>query len=578
MKIHAQLALILSIFSIASAFAQTSHPTPGSERVFKIEKHYLNLPIKNGLKRSVVLLVDGKIEEHDDIGLADGSPDWWAFVDVSAWKGKTITFRVDANLPSDSRALTAIEQSDTINGAGDLYHEPLRAQFHFSSRRGWNNDPNGLVFYRGEYHLFYQHNPFGWAWGNMHWGHAVSSDLLHWTELGDVLAPAAQGDMFSGSAVVDWKNTSGLGTAAQPPLVLIYTSTLTGQSIAFSTDGRHFTKFSGNPVLKNIPGAVANRDPKVYWHEPTQKWVMALYVGLPASECTPAAPSGCDDLDKDGKPKRKNTIFFLTSDNLKEWTVTSHIDGFYECPDYFQLPVDGDIRNQKWVLTAANSEYMVGSFNGRTFRPETPKLPGSFGRGFYAAQTFNDLPDGRRVQIGWFQTETRAMPFNQSMTIPMELKLISTTAGPRLARTPIRELEDLRARPHDFRSFVLRPDGANPLSGLRSELFELNTEFEPGDSKEVSLTVRGATIVYDVEKQKLVVNNQSADAPLRDGKQRLIIFCDRVGLEVFASDGLTYVPMPFIPRSDDRTVSMQSKGGNAKINTLQLYELDSIWK
>lgn len=578
MKMKLRWALFFSILFVASAFAETSDSMPGSERVFKIEKHYLNLPIKNGLKRSVTIVSDGQVAERNDIGLADGAPDWWAFIDVSTWRGKSVTLRVDSKLPADSRALSAIEQSDTIKGAGDLYHEPLRAQFHFSSRRGWNNDPNGLVFYRGEYHLFYQHNPFGWAWGNMHWGHAVSSDLVHWTELGDVLAPDVQGDMFSGSAVVDWKNSSGLGTTGQPPLVLIYTSTLTGQSIAFSTDGRHFTKFTGNPVLKNIPGAVANRDPKVYWNEPTKKWVMALYVGLPASECTPAAPNGCENLDKDGKPKRKNTIFFLTSDNLKDWTITSHIDGFYECPDYFQLPVDGDTRNQKWVLTAANSEYMVGSFDGRTFHPETPKLPGNRGRGFYAAQTFSDLPGSRRIQIGWFQTETKGMPFNQSMTMPQELKLISTPAGPRLARTPIKELEVLRARNHDFPSITLRPDGADPLSGLRAKLIEIRTEFEPGDAKDVSLTVRGATIVYDVEKQKLIVDGQAADAPLRDGKQQLIIYCDRVGLEVFASGGLTYVPIPFIPKSEDHTVSMQSKGGNAKINALHVYELGSVWK
>jgi len=378
---------------------------------------------------------------------------------------------------------------------------------------------------------------------------------------------------------VDWKNTSGLVGAGEAPMILLYTSTLSGQSIASSTDGRKIVKFAGNPVLKNLPGAEANRDPKVYWHAPTHKWVMALYVGLPGKPCDSSRPEqSCAKLDKNGRPARENTIFFLTSPDLKNWTVASHIDGFYECPDYFELPVDGDSRNRKWVLTAANSDYMLGAFDGQTFRPETPKLPGQRGRGFYAAQTFNDMPDGRRIQIGWFQTETKGMPFNQSMTIPMELKLVSTPAGPRLTRTPVKELKKLRARTHSFPLMTLHPESANPLSDVKAELVEVDTGFEPGDAKEVILTVRGATIVYDVEKQELVVNGQRTEAPLRGGRQRIVVFCDRVGLEVFAADGLVYVPMPFIPRADDLALGLQVKNGSAKIDTLQVHELESIWK
>ena len=318
-----------------------------AKREFSIEKRYLNLPIKNGApKRRVTTLVDGRVEVRNDIELANAAPDWWAFMDVSAWRGKTVTLQVD-KLPEDSTALSAIEQSDAIKGAEDLYREPLRGQFHFSSRRGWNNDPNGLVFYHGEYHLFYQHNPYGWGWGNMHWGHAVSRDLVHWQELGDALAPDPLGPMFSGSAVVDWQNTSGFGKPGQPAQVLIYTAAgdPTVQCIAFSTDGRNFAKFSGNPVVKQITGG--NRDPKVIWHEPTKKWVMTFYV------------------EQNGK----HTIQFLTSPNLKDWTRMSHTDGFFECPDFFELPVDGDAANRKWVLTAASSEYMVGTFDGTTFTP-----------------------------------------------------------------------------------------------------------------------------------------------------------------------------------------------------------------
>jgi fructan beta-fructosidase len=525
-------------------------------REFVIEHRYLNLPIKNrATLRKVTTLVDGRVCVQNDIGLADGPPDWWAFMDVSTWHGKTVTLQVD-KLPEDSTALSSIEQSDSLKEAENLYREPLRGQFHFSSRRGWNNDPNGLVYFKGEYHLFYQHNPYGWAWGNMHWGHAVSRDLAHWQELTDVLAPDALGPMFSGSAVIDWKNSSGLGMDESPPLVLIYTASgnPTVQCLASSTDGRAFTKFAGNPVLPQITGG--NRDPKVFWHE--KKWVMTLYVEL----------------------NKVHTVHFLSSPNLKDWTFMSRIDGFFECPDFFELPLDGDASNQKWVLTAANSEYMVGTFDGRTFTPQTAKLSGHRGRGFYAAQTFSDLPasDGRRIQIGWFQTETPGMPFNQSMTIPLELKLTATTEGPRLTWTPVRELVSLRASSHSFGPMTLHPDSANPLTGMKAELVELHVEFEPGDASEIVFTVRGATVGYNAGKHEVVVNNRHAPAPARGGKQRLTIFCDRTALEVFASDGLTYVPLPFAPKADDLGLEVQVKKGTAKLTALELHELRSAWE
>ena len=524
------------------------------------DTRFLRIPIRNGApKRVVTILVDGEVAVRNDIELADGRADWWAPMDVSAWKGRRLAIVVD-KLPEGSTALEAIRPTEAFVEPGiddPLHAEPLRGQFHFSPRRGWNNDPNGLVFFGGEYHLFFQHNPYGWGWGNMHWGHAVSRDLVHWEELGDTLLPDAMGPMFSGSAVVDWKNTSGFGKDGKPPLVLVYTAAgdPAVQCLAHGTDGRTFTKYEGNPVVGQFsPG---NRDPKVFWHEPTGRWVMTLYV----------------------EEKGVHTIRFLTSPDLKEWTSRSTTEGFFECPDLFELPVDGDAGNRKWVLIGASSEYRVGSFDGKTFTPETEKLPGHRGRGFYAAQSFSDIParDGRRILVGWFQTETRGMPFNQSMTVPLEVRLVATADGPRMTFAPVVELESLRTRSHRIGAAVLAPGDPNPLADFAAELLEIRADVEPERGTDVAFRVRGIDVVWESKAGEIVVDGHRAPAPLRDGRLELVILADRTGLEVFAGGGLTYVPMPVNLRADDVATGVRAIGGPVRFHALELHELGSAW-
>lgn len=527
-------------------------------RELTAERHWLHLPVKTGAKvKQVTVEVDGSPQRVFTIELADDKPDWWAPLDISAWKGRRLKLRVD-RLRENSTALASITQDDELPAAGELYREALRPRFHFSARRGWLNDPNGLVFFQGEYHLFFQHNPYGWSWGNMHWGHAVSRDLVHWTELGEALYPDRFGPMFSGSAVVDWKNTAGFGDGDQPPLVLLYTAAgnPTVQCLAYSTDrGRTFTKYAKNPVVSQItPG---NRDPKVIWHEPSGRWVMVLYV----------------------QRGETPTIEFLTSPDLKTWTTQSASEPFFECPDLFELPVDSDAKKTLWVLTAANAEYMLGTFDGSRFTPQSEKLPGHAGRGFYAAQTFSDIPakDGRRIQIGWLQAPSPGMPFNQAMSVPQELSLRSTPDGVRLARRPVRELAALRGEVQRLAPMKLSPDD-NPLAKLRApESVEILLDLMVGEADTVSLSLRGVPISYHRASRELTVNGHKAILPPSDGRLTLTVLLDATSIEVFAADGLVYVPMPVIPDRDNFSLLLSVEGGPAQITACEVYELRSAW-
>ncbi len=517
------------------------------ERTVLLDRAYLLLPVRNGgrkgQKTKGALVIDGAAVREFDIDLTD-SPEWFAHLDVRAWRGRTAVVRVE-RIPDDSKALDLVATSDAIWKTDEVYREPLRGQLRFSSRRGWNNDPNGMVFADGEYHLYYQHNPYGWPWGNMHWGHAVSADMVHWREEPIAIFPVRHGDwVYSGSAVVDRDNTSGWRDGTNQLIVAAFTSTGRGECIVYSNDrGRTFREFEGNPVVVH-----KGRDPRLLWYAPSNHWVMALYTEVDGTRC----------------------IAFHTSPDLKAWTFRSRIEGFYECPDLFKL-------GGKWVLTAANSEYMIGDFDGAVFTPATPKLPGHRGRGYYAAQTFSHEPKGRVVQIGWFQTATPGMPFNQSMSLPNELRLVETAEGPRMTWTPVGELEPLRATTHRIGPVTLKEGGANPLDGLSAGLVELRAEIEPGDAAEIAFTLRGLTVVYEPAKAELVVNGHRAPAPLRDGKLRLAVFVDRNGSEVYASDGLAFVPMPFAPKADDRSLAVAVKGGTARIAVLDVHELRGIW-
>jgi len=476
--------------------------------------------------------------------------------------------------PLDIKSMSTLSNSSLPASAEEVtrsgppaYHETDRPQFHFSAKQGWLNDPNGLMYFDGEYHLFFQfESQLSGEDPRKSWGHAVSPDLLHWHQLDDALQPDALGPIWSGSAVVDWNNTSGFGNSGKPPLVALYTAAggrspesqgrAFTQCLVYSLDhGRTWTKYAHNPVLAHIVGE--NRDPKVVWYAPTRRWIMALF------------------LDKD-------QFGLFASPDLKAWTPlqTLTLPGSGECPDFFQMPLEGT-GERRWVFTAANGKYLVGSFNGTNFLPETPLLPGDAGKNSYAAQTFSDIPahDGRRIQIAWMIGGVYPnMPFNQQMSFPCALTLHATPDGPRLYRWPVREIAGLyreETRRHDIR---LRP-GADYLLPARSgDLWDVQAEFAPETGATAfGLRVRGADIRYHVADGIVSCLGRQVPLPSEHKRITLRFLLDRTSLEVFGNGGRVSLTSCFRPSPSDIDLSVYAEGGAVALISLTIHSLRSAW-
>ncbi len=444
-----------------------------------------------------------------------------------------------------------------------FYDELYRPQFHFTPRLNWTNDPNGLVYYQGEYHLFFQHNPAGLEWGPNTWGHAVSPDLVHWQQLSQAIEPDELGWIWSGSAVVDRRDTAGFRHGAEDALVAIYT---TGDSIArpekpcvqciaYSTDrGRTWTRYAGNPVVGHI--RAHNRDPRVTWHEPSQKWVMALFL--------------------DG-----NDYTLLGSPDLLHWTHLSALTlpGTGECPDFFELPVDGDPHDTRWVFWGGAGIYQVGSFDGTVFTPQTGPLVAEAGANGYAAQTWSDIPpeDGRRIQISWMAGgKYPGMPFNQQMSFPVELALHSHPEGLRLHRRPVREIALLHAREHTWQAEALRA-GRNLGIETAGQLFDVRAEIALGDASAVGILVRGLPLEYDAVEHTIGFLGKKAALAPTDGCIELQLLVDRTSLEVFGSGGRVSMSFCFLPEEAAYPLEFYARGGTAEIVSLAVHELHSAW-
>lgn len=544
-----------SFLILTSALLTCISSMDAQDMTLKITKKYLNLPVSHQVDRAAMTFdVGGKQEREFNIRLASDNPDYWVFCDMSKFKNKEIQISYNG----DKAGLSKIYQADEIAGQDSMYKETNRPQIHYTQKRGWNNDPNGLLFYEGEYHLFYQHNPYEREWENMHWGHAVSKDLIHWEELPEALFPDEHGTMFSGSAVIDYENTSGFGKGKTPPMVAIYTAASSDkqvQCIAYSLDkGRSWTKYQGNPVIDSKAkwNSQDTRDPKVFWHKPTNKWVQALN-------------------ERDG-----HSIY--TSDNLKDWTYESHVTGFWECPELFELAIDGDKNNTKWVMYGASGTYMIGSFDGKKFTPEAGKYYYNTGS-IYAAQTFTNIPesDGRRIQIGWGRISHPGMPFNGMMLLPTELSLRTTKDGVRMFSVPVKEFDTLQTKVNQWNS--LTTDKANELlqSYNNNGSLRIRTTLKLSHATSAGFNLFGQSLLdYDMNSNRVNGVFYSPE-DMTSMEITADIILDRTSVEVFIDGGAYSYSMERKPNMDNKE-GFHFWGNNIEIKNLELYTLGSIWK
>ncbi|MFT4029400.1 MAG: ricin-type beta-trefoil lectin domain protein [Protaetiibacter sp.] len=476
---------------------------------------------------------------------------------------------VDA-LPAE--ASPASEYPEYPYGSTD-YSEPTRGQFHFSTQSGQMNDINGPIYYRGEYHLFYQSNPHsltGEATG-AHWGHAVSTDLVHWTQEPIALDPLVQqvdtSQLWSGSAWVDTTNASGLKEGDDDP-ILMYTN-VNGVSIAYSTDGaRTFQMWNGGD--KVFTTTSDSRDPKVQWDPDHNRWVMVNF----------------DISDSWGAS-------FYTSTDLLHWTKVGHFANstFSECPDLYQLPVDGDTTVMKWVLQDAGGRYWIGTLDENSvFVPDpgwsTPQVmdqgTNAYNGTWYASQTFNQMPGGRVVQIGW-QPQNTGTVWNGGASIAVDVSLTTTPDGIRIARAPVPELSTIRTSTYSWGDITVGP-GSNPLEGIQGSSYEIMAEFDLSDATATAFGFRlhsasdgssQRTVGFSVSSSTLM---GKAMSPI-DGRIRLTILVDRDQLEVYGNDGLLAVTdiQHWTSGSGSDGIELYAIGGEVSVPTLTFSQLGSIW-
>ena len=597
--------LLMMIFSFSDASADTSSlliKDLGEGHCLvhiNTNQRYLLLPVEEVMPDvRVSMIVNNKEVNVADVRLAVNRVDYFVPLDLSDYAGKNILlkFKLGSNDPIRGK-LSAVcckemKLSDTFDTGN---REKFRPTYHFSPLYGWMNDPNGMVYKDGEYHLFYQHNPYGSKWGNMHWGHAISKDLINWEHRPDAITPDALGTIFSGSAVVDTDNTAGFGAGA---IVAIYTqnSDRQVQSIAYSTDnGRSFTKYENNPVLTS--DARDFRDPKVFWHKETQRWIMLLAVG------------------------QEMQIF--SSSNLKDWAFESSFGegqgahgGVWECPDLFELPVDGT-NEKKWVLLCnlnpggpfggSATQYFVGTFNGKEFVNESPSKTKwmDWGKDHYATVTWSDAPDNRRIAIAWmsnwqYANDVPTSQYRSPNSVPRDLSLFTVDGETYLQSAPSPELLALRdaSKKRSFKvngtrtikEMIPGNDGAYEIEltieNQRADVIGFRLYNDKGEEVDMQYDMKEKKFSMDRRKSGEVSFNENFPMLTwtaieqgrneeQDGKEalKLRLFVDKSSVEAFGDGGRFVMTNQVFPSEPYNHIDFYSKGGAYKVDSFVVYKL-----
>ena len=575
---------------------------------------YLLLPIQEGSKEGQVKLETGSPADTEmDIRLAIDSVEYYVpFALTQSEGGATVTIR---NVAADALCWDSIKVSDTFDTTNRDKFRPL---YHHTPLYGWMNDANGLVYKDGEYHLYFQHNPYGSMWGNMHWGHSVSKDLVHWEHLDPAIARDTLGHIFSGSAIVDKNNSAGYG---ENTIIAFYTShrNVPGgqsqvQSMAYSTDnGRTYTKYEQNPVLTPFDGLQNFRDPKVFWYEPEQKWIMIV------------------SADKNMR--------FYSSANLKQWEYMSEFgEGFgpqpnqFECPDFIQLPVDGDRSKMKWVMIVninpgfvyggSGTMYFVGDFDGHRFvcdtKPEVVKWL-DWGKDHYATVCFSNT-DSRIIAVPWmsnwqYANYTPIQQFRSANALPRELGLYTQDNDIYLSAAPVAETKNLRKESKDVPSFTVDKnyhieslltanEGAYELSlnikAGKAEIMGFSLFNDKGEKVDIYLNLPEKKLVMDRTKSGIVDFGKNSSpheievhdrrkttsinyiddfalatwAPIqKENEYKLDVFVDKCSVEIFLDGGKIAMTNLIFPTEPYNRMCFYSKGGTFAVDSFSVYRL-----
>ncbi|TWT84450.1 Levanase precursor [Planctomycetes bacterium CA13] len=455
----------------------------------------------------------------------------------------------------------ALLAQDVIAVDPNLYHESLRPRFHFTAKSDYINDPNGLVYVDGVYHLFFQTGPIS----AKRWGHATSQDMVRWTQLDDAILPKDGHPAFSGCAVVDRKNTSGLQTGDDPPIVAIFTSWGQGQSLAYSNDrGETWTRHHENPVLmlakdsqRSFP--LSARDPMVIWDPAKDRWTMILYDNLNDKVLS--------NLARD----RQGGFSFFTSANLIDWTRQSHLPGFYVCPDVMELPIEGTDKTE-WVAMDW-AQYVTGRFNGSKFTANSTPYPLDFGKNLSANQTWKNLPDGRIVQISWIRGgKYPKMPFDQQMSFPTSLTLRQIGDHRRLCKQPIDEIKTLYGKSASAERLEM-PQSVTHKLDVGSNSVDVEFEVQLGDRSELQLSLLGTPIAMSRNSISVLKNTVYSDEPL----SHLRILADITSIEIFANHGSKTITLAILSANHSTAIELTSVSGTSVVENIRLHEVTSCW-